>query len=185
MAPLPQNNTARLFFDYVTGSAATSVEHTVQMRISGAEGTQTTGQEQFLSFLNAFGPGAFRTGWKVQNVRYSAAGSSFSLPIAILPALGSFLGTHSGTYVARYEAVEETIQGRSPVSGRRVDLSIYRAFGDANPSFRTGLPAGVQTALSAGLTAGVWRAIDGSTPIFYTFLNSNYNSYWETRLRTV
>lgn len=186
MAPLPQNNTDRLFFDYITGSNATSVRHTVQMRIAPEVTDPAASQASFFNLLSALGAGTFRSGWRVEGVRFQAAGTDFSLPLTLSANLQAFVGTGgSPGYLARFEAVEETFQGRSTTSGRRVDISLYRALSDANTNFRTGMPVAVQTALSVASGSGDFVCVDGTLPIWYTYINSNYNSYWEARVRSV
>src|SRR4030042_1601062 len=83
MAPLPQNNTDRYYFDYTTGVSATSQEHTVVVRVTDSyagptEGTIEEGvQSAFLSVLNLIGPSQFRTGWKVTRVRLALKGEDY------------------------------------------------------------------------------------------------------------
>lgn len=183
MAALPENNTNRLFFDYSTGVSATSRAHTISWRYAAGQPTDSV-QSAFLTFLNAVTAAGVRQGWRVTGVRQQTAGTLFSVPITPLPALLLFVGTGDTPYNARLEAVEETMQGRSLATGRRVDFSLYRAIVDADGNFRIGLPASWQSALSTASGAGNLLAIDGAEPIWYTYLNQNYNSYWETRSRT-
>lgn len=193
MAPLPQNNTHRLFVDYVTGDLATSQEHTLAIRYNPSLRDVGDVQGDLLAVLNAFTAPAFRTGWKVTATRVQAAGSNFSLPVATISGLAGFVGTGGGAYFPRHETVEETFQGRSSTSGRRVDLSLYRAAGDVSENFRVvGGPSGlfllvrlVAAALSAASAAGSFLAIDGSQAVWRDYMNQNYNSYWERRVRTV
>lgn len=193
MAPLPQNSTARLFFDYVTGNATTSQEHTFAVRMSGTAGDIANVQERVRAVLIAMGTNSFRDGWRILGVRYQAAGTDFSNPVTLIANLVSFVGTSGGAYDPRMEAVEDTFQGRSTTSGRRVDFSLYRALSDAPSNFRwlggtTGFPAAVRagvTALNASVAVGAFIAIDGSAVVWRDYLNANYNSYWERRIRTV
>ena len=192
MTALPQNNTNRLFIDYVTGTSATSVEHTMAVRMLNGV-TVTQAQNAVAGFLISLGEGNLRQGWRVLRVRYQAAGTAFSVPQVIEDELFGILGTYSGDYSPRFEAVEDTFQGRSFSTGRRVDLSIYRAASDAVSNFRVnageaGFPAAVGAASaflnSAVAAPGAFVCIDGTQPVWYTYLNMNYNSYWERRIRT-
>lgn len=190
MAPLPQNNTARVFYDYVTGSNATSREHTFQVRVATADDVPAAHQA-VTEMLTALTSGQFAVGWKLLRARFQASGAPFSVPTELPPGLTTFLGSSQDAYNVRYEAVESTFQGRSGTSGRRVDLSLYRARGDAQDNFRieagaSGMPAAVSAAVSAlqdASNTGVFLCIDATAPTWYPYLNENYNSYWETRAR--
>lgn len=186
MAPLPQNNTARIFYDYITGNSATSREHTVAFRTNGEEENPATLMDGlFLAMLTGWGANQFRSGWKVLRARFQSAGAAFSTPYQPTAALLAFSGTGNDVaYSPSWEAIEDTIQGRSPSSGRRVDFSIYRANGPVDGTFRYGMPGGVQTALGQMVTAGLGVVIDNSRPIWYTYVNQNFNSYWERALRS-
>ena len=192
MAPLPQNSTDRVFVDYVTGDSSTSREHTVAIRKQGTTSVDTV-QVRLLAVLQALGAGSFRTNWRVLRVRLQSAGQSFSIPQLPNAALFAFRGTSTATYAARLEAVESTFQGRTGVSGRRVDISLYRAAIDANDNFRvvggsSGPGLSVQNAVAALQSSssndGAFLTIDGQVPTWYNYMNENYNSYWESRSRT-
>lgn len=190
MPPLPQNNTARVFYDYVTGNEPTSREHTVQLRYN-ADGSIEEVHQLFTDVLTALTPASFRDGWRIVRARRQSIGVSFSLPTVLPPGLATFVGTGNSPYSPRFEAVESTFQGRSPSTGRRVDLSLYRANGDAVEDFRfeadgtlLGQAIGAAVAaLTAGSAAGSGVTVDGSPAVWYPYMNENYNSYWETRSR--
>lgn len=192
MPPLPANNTDRVFFDYVTGNAPTSREHTVAVRFNLTEVSVENVQGNFLDFLGALGATNFRDGWRVIRTRVQYATTNVSLPYALEPALAAFEGTSAATYNSRFEAVEDTFQGRSSTTGRRVDFSLYRALDDSDGSFRvesggSGLPLVVAAAvdtLNTYAPFGTFIAIDGTlNTIWYPYMNRNYNSYWERRAR--
>lgn len=185
MAPLPPNSTGRVWYTYVTGLVSTSREHTVMLRI-GTEVTNDQADAVMLSILEGFGAGAFREGWRILRADIAAAGSTFSFPYQPAAELLDFVGTADIVvpYRASDEAIEDTCQGRSPVSGRRVDFSLYRAVGPIDTTFRYGMPLAVATALSVGSGSGVPICIDGEAPVWYTYVNQNYNSYWERRTRS-
>ena len=192
MAALPANSTNRLFIDYVTGNEAGSQQHTVSCRYDSATLDVGDVQEAFLDVLQGISAALFRTGWRVIATRVQGAGTAFSLPVTTIVSLAGFTGTASPSYQPRLEAVELTFQGRSPTTGRGVDFSLYTAVIDVGDSFRfnsgsVAAPwvATALTALRASTTAGAFQSIDGAAPIWYDYVNANYNSYWERRLRTV
>lgn len=187
MAQLPQNSTARYFFDYVTGNAATSQEHTVQMRVANPV-TDVAAQDGFLALLNAIGTARFGNGWRVLRVRYQASGSDFSVPIALTASLAAFVGT-GGAVSPPSEAIELTFQGRSRVSGRRGDLSLYGTVGyslTTNYRLTPGEASWVGAAVLElnNAAQGLWLAIDSTGLEWYPYANWNYNSYWERKLRS-
>ena len=186
MASLPQNSTARYFFDYVTGNTATSQEHTAAMRVTTAT-SETTAQGGFLDLLTAMGPARFATGWRILRVRFQGAGQGFSVPLALTPALAAWVGT-GGPISPPNEAIELTYQGRSYASGRRGDVSLYGVLGfslTTNYRITPGEAAWVGTAVGVlnASEAPLWIAIDGSELTWYPYANWNYNSYWERQLR--
>jgi len=197
MAPLPHNNTALMYFDYVTGNAVTSQQHTMQMRLSSS--TTTLVEEahiQMLALLTAIGAANFWSGWRILQTRLQAQGANFSTPVSSpeLAPLLAFAGTETGGYQPRYEAIETTFQGRSPTAGRRVDVSIYGLV-PVTPipnTFRVAVDfsnggnwvADALAVLNAAPSLGTFLAIDGTAPLWYGYANVNYNSYWEQELRS-
>lgn len=190
VATLPANNTARWFFDYITGSASYSLEHTVALRFNQVlpGSGDTDPQTRFLNILQAFATTAFRPGWRIIRVRYQGAGTLFSLPVTPIAGLAAFVGTGPGAGGSSItETQEATFQGRSFTSGRKVDFSLYGLVAAMPETFRyTGatpayLPA-VVTALNNFSTAPI-VTIDGSTATWYPYMNMNFNSYWERRQR--
>lgn len=184
MAPLPANATGRIWYEYVTGNSNVSREHKIQFRVDFLQESAATYDGLFLALLTAWGASNFAQGWRVLRGFRSYAGSEFSVPFQPTAALLAFQGTAVVTPVAANEAIEDSIQGRSLVSGRRVDFSLYRGVGGIDGTFRYGMPAAMQTALSQMVTNGMGLAIDGEQPVWYTYVNQNYNSYWERKLRS-
>lgn len=190
MAALPSNNTACLFIDYRTQIGG--VEHTLMLRPASSSGSDITDTANaLLSALNALGQGFFRTNWRVITGRARAAGSDVTAPVPLPAGLTAFAGSNNNTYTADREAVEARFVGRSPTTGRRVSFSIYGIGGNIpiNPFRITGAASGngllVRNAVAAlNASGGALRCIDGSVPQWYEYLNLNYNSYWERRIRT-
>lgn len=189
LAPVADNNTDCWYLDYYTGHATTGVEHTWRMRLpptAGVDGASGV----FYHLLNAIGAANFWTGWKPLRMRYRASGSNFTVPAGMGASLSAFVGTGAMTnYTSSFEAVEHTVQGRSPSTGRRVDYSLYGIK-------LGGMPGAFRYLSSAGAPYTNWIAAhatlptlvltrDGSSATFYPYVNLNFNSYWETRIRTV
>lgn len=192
MAPLPENNTAVMFYDYLTGLNATSQEHTFQVRYPGP-GTLPAAVHQAVDDLivAAIGATRFAVGWKFVRARVRQAGSTVTLPAVLPPGLATFAGT-GPNLAADAEAREWTLQGRSPTSGRRVDLSLYGIALPNPANFRIQAGGGATwlvnavEALNVNSDAGNgFVAIDNSAANWYAYMNMNYNSYWERRIRSV
>lgn len=184
MAALPTNGTARFWIDYISGANTTSREHTVMWRYNPAVASEDVVMTKFLAVLTALGTNNFYSQWKVLRCRKAAAGQDFSVPVNPIAGLAAFRGTAAPAYNARYECVEDSFQFRSMISGRRGDFSLYCARGDCDQNFRIAMPAPVMTAIVDAMGAGALIAIDGTVPGLYTYINQNYNSYWESRSRT-
>ena len=106
-----------------------------------------------------------------------------------MPAdLANFIGSNGFALPEREEPKESIWVGRSPTSGRRTRLSLYGAVYDTPANYRFGpgesLLSGAGTIGDLNAPANVFLAIDGSKPNWYTYVNVNYNSYWETAARS-
>lgn len=185
LAPLPQNNTNRLFIDYVSQTGG--IPHTFAMRYEDSL-TLTGALGAAYSFLDAIGESHFATGWSVQAVRVQGEGAGFSLPITPSTDLAGFVGT-GGALERSQEAREFTFVGRSPYSGRRCKLSLFGIQGVAlTTSYRVELPDASYPWLQDGVdvintVAAAFIAIDGTQPVYYNYVNWQYNSHWEGELR--
>lgn len=192
MAPLPQNNTALMYFDYTTGNTSTSQEHTFVVRTREVlTATQIANvQAAAGALLTGITPGNLRQGWKVIRARKQDAGANFSLPVPLDAFLTAFVGTGPSSSVASAEALEWSFQGRSQTSGRRASVSIYGLVLGIPATLRldavgTGWVGSAVGALNDASEASVgWDAIDGTQVSWYPYVNANYNSYWERELRS-
>ena len=183
MAPLADNLTRRVYFDYVTSTTAiVAQEHTCMWRTAfdTPDPNAVNAQTKFLAFLNQYGAAGFWTGWQVTGVRVSEGGNNFSVPVPLTAGLDAFVGTGStASAIVSSAAIEAVFVGRSPLTGRRSRFSIYgRAFvniGDFRDS-------------AAGPTLGAVAELNDETPILLVALdntrstwaqynNFNYNSY--------
>lgn len=183
MAPLPDNLTERLYLDYVAGTGG--IEHTMLVRWSTVTATLTQTMAAVESLFD-FIAGSLWAGWRFTGARNAAVGSDFSLPVPLSTGLAAVLGTGSARDAVA-DPREARWVGRSPTSGRRVSLSVYGTAPSTPANYRWG-PGEValtDNAVLALLNAapGTFLAIDGSKPVFYPYVNVQFNSYWETRAR--
>lgn len=193
MAALPDNFTSRLFVDYTTGDQTTSQEHTFQIRGGGEGVTGDTLQDYAELFLLGVGAQNLRVGWRVLRARLQQANTSFSVPLTLTTGLDAFVGTNAGALAAQDEAREWAWEGRSFTSGRKVSVSLYGLVASTPPNFRLvaggSSPAWVQASINAlnnpSVPTNVGTTIDGTKPTWYGYINVQYNSYWERRIRSV
>ena len=185
MAPLAPNLTTRVFYDYITQEDG--LEHTFQVR-GPASDLPAAAHQAVTDLFAAMGASRFATGWKFLRARVQFTGSDFSLPTVLPPGLFTFVGT-GGALSKQNEAVEYTFQGRAANSGRRVDLSLYGLVGitlDGSYRIVAGDPdyAWLDDAVGVLNTAvDAFKALDGQTATWYPYLNYQWNSYWERRMR--
>ena len=193
LPPLPANNTNRVYLDYVTGSHSGATEHT----ISGRFEDEVTAQDAvvFLAgiIMNGVQASNLYAGWRFTGARAQARDTNISMPVALPPAVAAFVGTGSSAdWVPSSEAIEATFQGRSAISGRRVDISIYGInigtvlqfrYAASTPNDIGALTTRVLALLNNSEFPLGLVAIDGSWPTWYQYINLQYNSYWEGRKR--
>lgn len=191
MAPLPQNNTGRAWLDYVTGSGFSAQQHSVMLRFTGeGEADGTAALAALAALIVAATEGAFFDGWQVVGARISAPGSDFALPAAVPAVLTSFLGEGQANPTYQSQAREARLVGRGTSTGRRVSVSLYGLVDSLFTSADFRLPAGgsgfVFNLLEALNEApeGVAVSIGGDSVTWQSYMNWQYNSYWEGALRS-
>jgi len=188
MAPLPVDTTARLFVDYVTGTAF-PVEHTLQVRYDGGDRTANAAQTRVAAFLNAIGATVLTTGWRVLRVRTALAGETFTIAQTPIAGLSSFLGSNTTGQIRLQSASEYTWQGHSATGPRRVDISLYGIIEGQSPTNGRWLSGGSSPSWVAASVNALAAAssplvcIDGTAIVWYAYVNYNRNSYWERRIR--
>lgn len=190
LPPLPENNTSRLWVDYLPGTS--QPEHTVMLRLAPDQEGPISAMDWLQGVLAALGAANLNSGWRALRARYSPAGAVFSLPQSLTAGLAGILGTGSlAGYRPQDSAIEATFQMRSPTSGRRGDFSLYGLRKWPLSTYRYtagGSDAGLNAMIAAlSVPAGVGNyrpaTIDGTLGTFYPYVNFNYNSYWEGELR--
>jgi hypothetical protein len=185
MAALPANNTSRWFLDYVSSSGAAAREHTASIRLSTGSNA-TAANAKFLQILTAIGAGNLRNGWRALRLRFQDAGAVFSVPVTMSSGLAAFVGTQSiSGYQVAQEALQWTWQARSFTTGRRVGFYLFPCSNVSPSVFRSSI-APLGTTVVAALnddTNGDVLCVDGSSVSFGSYVNINYNSYWERNLR--
>lgn len=184
MAPLPENNTSRLFVDYTSGA----YEHTLQLRfptgVSAADATVTaqdicTALAPFMNSNDSF-----------IRARWSAAGSNIALPTGWVPVVGTSVGA---AHAEDPESAFVSVNGRT-LGGRRVRWEFFSVikvstnWPDDN-RYGPGESANADDIVDAFEAAAILPidyicGIDGLTVIVYQYLNIAKNGYWQRKQRT-
>ena len=175
MAPLPPNNTSRLFVDYETAVGA----HTMAVRYAGNNPEDACNDVGvFLTTLEDFLYARTITG-----VRASVAGDDISVPFAN-PIVGASYGT--GVPNLREDAQFMSFTGRD-LTGRRARVVVFGSKEFSNSTdFRTTILED-QTLLPvvAALqqSEGSFLTIAGNLPVWNLYANLGQSAYWQRRRR--
>lgn len=181
--PLPPDNTARYWVDYV----ANGIEHTFQIRYPGGS---SAGEPDFAyvaalgSFLTEIAA-VMPTDFDVLGARYAPAGTDVTLPASAAPSAGTGLATpQQGEAPAFW-----TFVGRT-VAGRKTKLMIQGI--SASPASEGGIYSNyrVTSAESEVVADCIARlnlvpllGIDGQFINWYSYVNVGYSAYWQKRQR--
>lgn len=175
MAPLPHNNTAIFYLDYVTCGHP----HTAEVRI-GAAGSLIEAGSMMDAFLTALGD-YIRT-LTVVGARGQDAGTNVSYPV---------VWDGAGTYGSGPGSEDESAQfisfvGRS-LGGRRYRQYVYGCAIDHSVG-KYRIQAGADTTVAAALAVlealpNTPCAIDGDPVNFKQYANLGQSGYWTRQLR--
>lgn len=176
MAPLPPNNTARLWVDYEVAS----FDHTALIRVGSVEEVDEA-IDLFTEIVEAIGDFLFLSTFI--GARFAASGSNVSNPIA--GAWPTSWGNSSNPQ-RKDSAAYVGFVGRS-LDGRR---SGFELFGSSTVSLggdyraTTAENAGVNTAVSLLNGAeGTFLSINQFQPIWKPYVNLGINAYWRNHIR--
>jgi hypothetical protein len=184
MAPLPDSSTARFWMDYTVAGSP----HSLMVRFTEPTAAPADVADVLASVLG-FVEGSLADSFVVTGARVAAVNEEFSLPFSLVGTdLAGFTGA-GGTIPANEEPRELVYVGRSQVSGRRSRFSLYGALITTPGNYRLGpgetafANSAVFAALNSAGSIGIFLAIDGTISLWYSYVNVNYNSYWETQAR--
>lgn len=192
LPPLPENSTARLFLYYTTGVGPNAQEHVMTIRYNAAAASAGDIMTDLADLVfNAGNTAATHEGWKFLRAETQAQGAIPRFPVAVVPALLGYVGTGDDSASPSLEAREVRFIGRGTTTGRKVSLSLYGVSTSeiAEPDFRFTPPAGAflsdMTTLMNfnGPAAASFINIGGGPTSWYTYVNWQYNSHWETEQR--
>ncbi len=188
MAPLPPNNTTRLFLDYTS----VGVPHTLMVRLPSAAPIP-----EINGFAFALGSVLVTRMFDTDSVygaRLSNVGSNFSFPLEfdVNPGVITLFGNQ---WAQDPESVFLSIVGRSGTSGRKSRVEFFTSVstaawpsdnrynpGEAGPvdTFRENMLSVLNGVSTGGLAA---IAIDGSDVIYNQYVNIALNAYWQRKQR--
>ena len=175
MAPLPPNNTGRYFFDYSVGS----IEHTGMIRANAVVSPAAMGT-QIDNLMNALAPGLFVTTFV--RLRWAPSGSNITTPVT-----SGFEGTTWGAGTPTADDIPSFLDfvGRS-VGGRRCRFALFtHKFGLSGYRITTGENTTIALALpNIQLGANSWLAIDNTKPVWYPYVDTGFNAYWQREVRS-
>lgn len=180
MAPLPPENTGRVWVDYV----AQGRQHSMQVRYGtpGAPGSDLLeALDDVLIALNPFMP----EDWAFVDARYAVDGSTVSIPLVFTPT------SFDGGQPVRLSSAPAflSLVGRDTL-GKRVRLyALGTSFGPDEEGgiatdYRLAITENVSAAaLYSAVASSPFTTITGSDPAWKPYLNLGYNSYWQRKVR--
>jgi hypothetical protein len=177
MAPLPENNTPRVWVGYYDGVN----EHEMMIRYiaSGATLADVLGFAH--DFLLAIDPMLYTI--EITGARASASGSTFSFPV-----LWTGQPSYGDDPMPTLLAPRETRWLGRDNTGRRVSWSIYGGKYTSPDSYRISALDNVNvsngiTAIETAIVGDAFVTINLGDPIVYPYVDVNFNSYWEKEAR--
>lgn len=177
MAPLPENGTERFWLDYTDGIN----DHSLLVRFNGATATVNQVMGSVDDFMLALSPELYQI--SVNGARVSAAGSNISVPVVWTG------GVTYGNFAMPNELSPRQLcfLGRDG-TGRRVRWFMFGWDAAPPDPFRIGITPATAfdnaiQAILGGQTNEIWLTIAGNVPTLYTYVDINYNSYYEAKAR--
>lgn len=178
MSPSDPTDTGRFWLEYSDG-----IHPHVQMwRYKEGTASLADVMTTIDAYLTALAPDLYTL--TILGAHYSGQGDHVSAPVTWTGAstygAGGAAPALSGPYELRYE-------GRS-VPGKRGAIVQYGYSGGLSSTFRATITVGsvlddALQVLIAGTSAGAPVAVDNNPMIWKTYVNLQFNSYWETKQR--
>lgn len=176
MAALPDNLTARQYYDYQQGA----FQHTLMVRCTDSESVAQV-DTQMDAIWTAVAAQLVQT--TIIGVRRSPEGSNNSFPVSSTVAGKTYgIGTSTTLNCAQFI----TFVGRS-VGGRRARMTFFGYDGTVPADFRlTVADLGMIGVVSGLLNAQAFMflAADALRPTWYSYANFGYNAYWQRNNRS-
>lgn len=177
MAPLPENSTDRVWLDYTDGHNP----HSLLVRHTGGQTNVGSVLAQINLFFGALAPQMYLI--TVTGARYSDQGSVFSFPVAWEGPASYGTGAMPGSLAPRqlcYLARDTT--------GRRVRWFVFGCKLETPNDYRFNLTENADLAeawnvISLAQQNNIFCTIAGVNPTLYSYIDVNFNSYYEAKTR--
>lgn len=184
MAPLPQNNTRRVFLDYTSNGVA----HTMLLRLPAATGTADTYAAAYAEWMATY----MRDSDSIFAARYSDAESDFSLPLTFTTVEG-VLGPETNVWSQDPESAQLSFVGRGVTTGRRQRVEFFNAVAFTpwpadnryNPTEQSTVEAMLADFVDLAAQGGELPlvSIAGDFLSVYNYVNIRLNAYWQSQQR--
>lgn len=177
MAPLPENNTNRFWVDYNDGMN----DHSLQVRYDDSGGGLTFAKSSAALFLTALSPQLYAI--TVTGARYSLATTTISLPTPWSASTTFGTGAMPGS-VAPRQLCYLARDGQ----GRQVRWFVFGCKLETPNDYRFSLGENSDLAEAWGVISdaqngGAFLSIAGLNPEMYSYIDVNFNSYYEAKTR--
>jgi hypothetical protein len=184
MAPLPPNNTDRIYLDYTSNN----VGHTLILRPYAFTGENSDYAD---AWATVFSQVKLATD-SFYGARFQAAGTNFSLPIEFAEVPGT-LGGETTLWSQDPESAQMSFVFRGLDTGRRgrielftpVALTPWPTDNRYNPGDQSTVDALRADVQELGVSTGDFplASIGGDPVNIYSYANIRLNGYWQTRQR--
>ena len=178
MAPADPTDTGRFWLDYSDGLH----DHSMQVRYNDGVATVADIMSGIDALLLEMAPVMYEI--TVLGARFAGQGSHVSVPVAWT---GATTYGDDGAAPLLNGPVQLRFEGRS-VTGKRGSVTLWAYSGGVPGTFRTTITVGSPLAgglevIQAGQAGGYFVSIDNFAMNMKTYVNLQWNSYWERKQR--
>jgi len=177
MAPLPENNTHRMWVEYNDGINT----HELLVRYDDSGAGLTFAKSSANLFFQAISPQWYRC--NITACRYSLAGSNVSLPTPWAASTAFGTGVMPGSVAPR-----ELAWLARDANGRRTRWFMFGCLLETPATYRFALNFNSDLAEAWGVISdaqngGAFLSISGLNPEMYSYISVNFNNYYEEKQR--
>lgn len=174
MAPIPPSNTVRYKLNYATANA----EHSMLCRTTGS-----VTPAGFSSFMDSFLTSLSASLYEISIISLQVAAASLNVFNTV--TWGGDPSYGSGAEPAVFAPRQICFLGRTS-GGRRARMFLFGYKGDTPGTYR--IYSADQADIAAAYVvlnanAGAFIGIDGLATVKYNYVDINFNSYWERKVR--
>lgn len=184
MAPLPQNNTRRVFLDYTSNGVA----HTMMLRLPPLTGTADSYAAGYATALAAY----MRDSDSFFAARYGDQGADFTLPLDFTPVEG-LLGPETNVWNQDPESAQLSFVMRGLTTGRRARVEFFNcvaftpwpADNRYNPTEQATITSMLTDFTDLAEQGGELPLVTIANDFvsIYGYVNIRLNAYWQNQQR--